>query len=142
MLSLPRSVRIFLASQPVDMRKSIDGLMAIIRQQWSEDVFSGHLFVFANRKRDRIKILYWDKSGFAIWMKKQESDCTRPRPFTGSLGHTDNFARRPFTAGGVGSDQESSHARRRPMSRSGSDLAPPRARRLSGRQRATISGVC
>lgn len=72
MLSLPRSVRIFLASQPVDMRKSIDGLMAIIRQQWSEDVFSGHLFVFASRRGDKAKILTWDRGGFVLYYKRLE----------------------------------------------------------------------
>jgi transposase len=54
---LPGSVRILLASQPVDMRNSIDGLMALVRTAWGEDVYSGHLFVFVSRKGDRVKIL-------------------------------------------------------------------------------------
>jgi IS66 Orf2 like protein len=141
-LSLPSALRIFLAADPADMRKGFDGLARLVRDLIAEDPLSGHLFVFRNRRRDRVKILYWDRDGFALWYKKQASDCTRPRPFTGNLRHTDNLAGRPLTAGGVGSHQESSRARRRPMSRNGSVLAPPRARRTSGRRRSIASGVC
>jgi len=59
MLNLPGSVRIFLAAGPTDMRKGFDGLSALV-QQFREDVYSGHLFVFVSRRRDRVKILTWD----------------------------------------------------------------------------------
>jgi hypothetical protein len=142
MLSLPPSVRILLAREPADMRKGFDGLANLVQDVLKEDPLSGHLFVFRNRRGDRVKLLLWDSDGFLIVYKKQASDCTRPRPFTGNLGHTDNLAGRPLTAGGVGSHQESSRARRRPMSRNDSVLAPPRARRTSGRQRSIVSGAC
>lgn len=59
MLTLPRGVRIYLAREPVDMRKGIDGLSALVRQ-FGEDVFSGHLFVFISKRGDRLKILTWE----------------------------------------------------------------------------------
>jgi IS66 Orf2 like protein len=141
-IGLPPTLRIYVATAPVDLRKGYDGLAQVARDALGQDPTSGHLFVFSNRRHNRIKMLYWDRDGFAIRMKKQAPDCTRPRPFTGNLGHTDNLAGRPVTAGGVGSRQESSPARRRPMSRSDSVLAPPRARRTSGRRRSITSGVC
>jgi hypothetical protein len=142
MLSLPATVRIWLAAQPVDLRKSFDGLAAMVREGLQGDPLSGDIFVFRNKAADRIKLLLWEEDGYAIWDKKQASDRTRSRPFTGIRGHTHNLAGRPVAAGGMGSYQESSRARRRPMSRSGSDLAPPRARRSFGRWRSISSGVC
>ena len=142
MIGLPPTLRVYVATAPVDLRKSYDGLAQVARDALGQDPTSGHLLVFANRRRDRIKILYWDRDGFALWMKKQPTDCTRPRPFTGNLGHIHNLAGRPVAAGELGSNQESSRARRRPMSRSGSALVPPRARRASGRRRSIVSGVC
>jgi hypothetical protein len=141
MLTLPPSVRILLAREPADLRKGFDGLSHLVQGVLKEELLSGHLFVFRNRRGDRIKLPLWHTDGLLILYKKQASDCTRRRPFTGTLGHTDNFARRPFTAGRVGSHQESSRASRRPMSRNGSVLAPPRARRTSGRRRSIASGV-
>jgi transposase len=112
MLSVSPTLRIFLAVEHADMRKGFDGLAQIVREVISEDPLSGHLFVFRNRRRNRVKVLYWDRDGFALWYKKQESDCTRPRPFTGSRGHTHNLAGQPVAAGGMGSNQGSSLARR------------------------------
>jgi transposase len=71
-LTLPSSVRIYLAVEPVDLRKSIDGLSTIARAQ-GHDIYSGHLFVFGGRRRDRIKILVWDRGGFLLLYKRLES---------------------------------------------------------------------
>lgn len=71
MLTLPRSVRIYLAVGPVDLRKSIDGLGALARAN-AHDLFSGHLFVFTSRRGDRIKILAWDTGGFVLYYKRLE----------------------------------------------------------------------
>lgn len=142
MLNLSSNLRIFLAVEPADMRKGFDGLSQLVRDRIAQDPLSGHLYVFRNRRRDRVKILYWDRDGLALWYKKQAPDRTRSRPFTGIPGHTHNLAGRPVAAGGMGSHQESSSTRRRPMSRSGSDLAPPRARLSFGRWRSINSGAC
>lgn len=72
MLSLPPAVRVFLASAPVDGRRGIDGLAGLVREHFGEDPLSGHLFVFRNRRGDRAKILYWDRSGFWLLQKRLE----------------------------------------------------------------------
>lgn len=72
MLSLSPAIRIFLASEPADMRKSIDGLGAIVRNQLGEDVYSGHFFVFVSRRGDRVKILTWSRGGFVVYYKRLE----------------------------------------------------------------------
>lgn len=72
MIHLPASVRVYLCLAACDMRKSFDGLHALVREYLELDAFAGHLFVFASRRRDRLKILYWDRDGFAIWSKRLE----------------------------------------------------------------------
>ena len=72
MLALTPAVRIFLAASPADMRNSIDGLSAIVQNQWGEDVFFGHLFVFVSRRGDRVKILTWSSGGFVLYYKRLE----------------------------------------------------------------------
>ena len=72
MLTLPTSVRIYLARGATDMRKSIDGLTGLVQQVFAHDPFSGHLFAFCNRCKDRIKILYWEPSGFWLLHKRLE----------------------------------------------------------------------
>ncbi len=72
MIHLPASVRVYLCLTPCDMRRSFDGLHALVREHLELDAFGGHLFVFAGRRRDRIKILYWDRDGFALWSKRLE----------------------------------------------------------------------
>ncbi|NQY56851.1 MAG: IS66 family insertion sequence element accessory protein TnpB [Ilumatobacteraceae bacterium] len=72
MLTLPTSVRIYLARGATDMRKAIDGLAALTTSILDKDPMSGHLFVFCNRRRDRIKILYWEQSGFWLLHKRLE----------------------------------------------------------------------
>jgi transposase len=71
-LSLPPSVRLFVATQPVDGRKGADSLMVIVRDVFRHDPLSGHLFVFFSMRRDRVRIVYWDRNGFAMWTKRLE----------------------------------------------------------------------
>ena len=73
MLSFPPAVRILLAAGATDMRKSFDGLAEATRSVIQSDPLSGHVFVFCNRRRDRIKLLIWDRSGFWIFMKRLEA---------------------------------------------------------------------
>lgn len=70
MLSLPSSVRVYLASQPVDLRRGHDGLVAIVRGTWRLNPFDGHLFVFLGKRLDRVKILAWDRNGFILYYKR------------------------------------------------------------------------
>jgi transposase len=72
MLSFSRTTRVFLATQPTDMRKGFDGLFALVENVIQEDPFSGHLFVFRNARRDRLKLLWWDRDGLAIFYKRLE----------------------------------------------------------------------
>jgi len=65
MIHLPASVRVYLCLTPCDMRKSFDSLHALVREYLELDAFAGHLFVFTSRRKDRVKILYWDRDGFA-----------------------------------------------------------------------------
>jgi transposase len=67
------SLRIFVARDPADMRRAYDGLSGIVRDILREDPFSGALFVFFNRARDRVKVLYWDRGGFCLWGKRLEA---------------------------------------------------------------------
>lgn len=72
MLSLAPGIQVFMAVEPVDMRKSFDGLSAAVQAVFNRNVLDGHLFLFLNRRRDRIKILWWDRDGLAIWAKRLE----------------------------------------------------------------------
>jgi transposase len=74
MISLPHPVRVFLHAGPTDLRKGFDALAGLVTTAFSRDVTCGHLFLFVNRRRDRLKILYWDRGdGLAIWYKRLES---------------------------------------------------------------------
>ncbi len=72
MLSLAPGLQVFMAIEPVDMRKSFDGLTAAVTTVFGANVLDGHLFLFLNRRRDLIKILWWDRDGLAIWAKRLE----------------------------------------------------------------------
>ena len=72
MISLPSAVRAFLCTRSVDMRKSFDGLSGLVEECFRQDLLDGHLFLFVNRRRDRIKVLYFDHDGLAIWYKRLE----------------------------------------------------------------------
>jgi transposase len=77
MLRLPAGIKVWVSIAPVDMRKSFDGLAAVVQTQWQQDVMSGQLFVFLGKRKDRIKVLYWDENGFALWYKRLENGVYR-----------------------------------------------------------------
>jgi transposase len=83
MLMLPASVRIHVAAEPVDLRRGFDGLAAATRSLIGADPLSGHIFVFLNRRGDRIKLLVWDRTGYVVLCKRLERGtfrvATRPR---------------------------------------------------------------
>lgn len=90
MLSLPANSRIFLCKDPINMRKSFEGLGAIIEQLFPGELLSGSFFVFLNRRRDHMKVLFWDRDGFVIWYKQlqrgsfsllQKENCLDRRDF-------------------------------------------------------------
>lgn len=70
MLTLPSSVRVYLAAEPVDLRRGHDGLVSLVRNVWRLNPFDGHLFVFLGRRLDRVKILVWDRNGFVLYYKR------------------------------------------------------------------------
>jgi transposase len=70
MMFLPTHTRIYLAPGATDMRKAINGLSILVEDRLELDAFSGHLFAFCNRRRDLVKILYWDRNGFCLWQKR------------------------------------------------------------------------
>ena len=72
---LSAAVRVFLCTRPTDLRKGFDGLSGLVQEGFSQDPLSGHLFLFLNRRRDRIKILYFDRDGLVIWYKRLEVGC-------------------------------------------------------------------
>ena len=73
MIAFPSQIRVFLYRHPTDMRKSFNGLVAITESQLEQDPCSGDLFVFLNRRRDRIKLLYWGNTGFCIWYQQLQT---------------------------------------------------------------------
>jgi transposase len=72
MLPLPSSVQIYVATEPADMRRSFDGLSGLARSVVGKDPMSGHLFVWFNRRGDQVRVLFWDRTGFAILAKRLE----------------------------------------------------------------------
>jgi transposase len=72
MLGLPPSVRIYFATELVDMRNGIDGLRAVVEAALKKDAYQGHLFVFVGKAKDKVKILFWDRNGFVLYLKRLE----------------------------------------------------------------------
>lgn len=77
MIALPASVRVFICTTPTDMRRSFDGLAGMVSELIQADPLSGHLFVFRNRRGHLVKILWWDRSGFALFYKRLEKGVFR-----------------------------------------------------------------
>lgn len=77
MLSIPASVRVFLHREPVDFRKAHDGLVAIVRQALKQNPLDGSLYVFLNRRRDRVKLIQWDGNGLWLHYKRLEKGTFR-----------------------------------------------------------------
>ncbi len=73
MMALSNRTRIFVCANATDMRKGFDGLSGLVAEHFPVELLSGHLFLFFNRRRDRIKVLYWDRDGLALWYKRLEA---------------------------------------------------------------------
>ena len=80
MISLSHPVRVFLHTPATDLRKGFDALSGLVTTAFNQDPTCGHLFLFVNRRRDRLKILYWDRDGLAIWYKRLETPGTFQLP--------------------------------------------------------------
>jgi len=72
MLTLPANVNIYLCVQPVDLRKSFDGLGGLVGAVFQRNLLDGHLFLFVNKRRDRLKALWWERDGLTIWYRRLE----------------------------------------------------------------------
>lgn len=70
----PENIQVYVVLGNVDMRKSIDGLSMLVSEQLALDVLGGHMFAFTNRRRNVVKVLYWQRNGFCVWMKRLEKD--------------------------------------------------------------------
>jgi transposase len=73
MLSIPPTVPIFLYTPPADLRKGFDGLSGLVRREFAADPLDGSLFLFINRRRDRLKILHWDGTGYWLYYRLLEA---------------------------------------------------------------------
>ncbi len=93
------NLQVWVATTPVDMRKSFDGLAEVVRSFLGHDPLSGSLFVFRNKCGHLVKVLWWDRDGLAIYYKKPGADCPHFFLFTEIGDGADNLARRPGSAG-------------------------------------------
>jgi len=86
MLKLPADTLIYLAATPIDMRRSFDGLCAIVAETLKLNPLDGHLFLFRGKNADRVKAMYWDRNGLAIWYKRLEKGRYKwPHPDSASM---------------------------------------------------------
>jgi transposase len=92
MLSLPLPVRVFLSTQPADMRRSFDGLALLVQEHLGQDPLSGDLFVFRSKRGDRVKMLYWQEDGYCLWYKRLELGTFR-FPALPAAGQSGPYAR-------------------------------------------------
>jgi hypothetical protein len=132
MLTLPTSLRVFAKTGPTDMRKSFEGLVGVVERELSQQVESGDLFLFFNRRGDRVKVLWFAGDGLVIWYKKLKSHYPHFLLFTEIGRYGDNLAHRPAPAVGVDSGPPSFGPRRRPMPREITVSVPPRAEFAAG----------
>ena len=133
MLTFASNLRIYLCVRPTDMRKSFDGLCALVRNVFQADPLDGSLFLFVNRRGDRLKMLWWDRDGLAQFYKEFESHYPHILLFTGIGRYRDNLACRPATAVGMDSGPRRIGPRRRPMPGETAVIVPPRAECAAGR---------
>jgi len=122
-------VRIFLCTTPTNMNHSFDRLMGRAQEIFDQDPCSGHLFLFLNRSRDRIKILFWDRDGFCIFYKKLERESTQIFGFTEVGRRARNWPFGVAEARRMVGISRQSGPRRSVMSGHGSPTVPPRALR-------------
>jgi transposase len=85
MITVPASIRVLVATKPVDFRKGGDGLAALVREALGEDPFSGTIFVFRSKRADRVKILAWDGSGLVLFWKRLEQGAFRWPPISNGM---------------------------------------------------------
>jgi transposase len=91
MLSIPGNARLFLCHYPVNMRKSFEGLSALVEELFPNELLTGSFFIFLNRRKDHMKVLFWDKDGLVIWFKRLEKGT-----FSWSWGSQETMDRRSF----------------------------------------------
>jgi transposase len=91
MLTIPGNARLFLCHHPVNMRKSFEGLSALVEQLFPGEILSGAFFIFLNRRKDHVKVLFWDKDGLVIWFKRLEKGS-----FSWKWGDQSSLDRRTF----------------------------------------------
>src|SRR5487761_1588684 len=102
MLNLPAQPRVYLCTTPVDLRKSFDGLSGLVESVFQGNVLDGHLFLFVNKRQDRIKALWWDRDGLIIWYKRLEAGCFEiPRGSEGAAHVTLDATELAMLLGGV-----------------------------------------
>lgn len=89
MLSIPPTVPIFLYTPPADLRKGFDGLSGLVRREFAADPLDGSLFLFINRRRDRLKILHWDGAGYWLYYRLLEAGTFEPIPSNGCCAQLD-----------------------------------------------------
>src|SRR3974390_3101395 len=125
MLTLPLSLRVFAKTSPTDMRKSLEGLGGVVERELGQQVESGDLFLFFNRRGDRVKVLWFAGDGLVIWYKKITPHSPHFLLFTEIGQYSDNFARRPVAAVGMDAGPPSFGPRRRPMPGETAVIVPP-----------------
>jgi len=86
MLTLPPAVRVYVATFPCDMRKQFDGIAVMVENELQQQPRSGHLFVVFNRRKDMVRILFWDRSGYCLFSKRLEKGTFRMPWGTGNVG--------------------------------------------------------
>lgn len=91
MLTIPGNARLFLCQHPVNMRKSFEGLSALVEKLFPGELLSGALFIFLNRRKDHMKVLFWDEGGLVIWFKRLEEGT-----FDWKWNHQSSLDRRTF----------------------------------------------